>query len=296
MSDAPDPHKDIDSHTGVETTGHEWDGLKELNNPAPRWWLIVWMLTIVWAIGYWVVYPSWPTLSGHTKGIAGWTQYDKLKHEQAEITQRQSGWLGKFHKASFAEIKQDPVLFEFARAGGEVVFKENCAACHGAGGEGRRGYPNLNDDDWLFGGTAEDIYNTINVGSHSTHPNTHAVAMPAFGAVMGREGMLTPAQIDDVATYVSYLRQPVASAAFTRGQAVFQQNCVSCHGEGGIGNRQMGAPRLNDAIWLYGGDKATLVQTITKGRAGVMPSWQSRMSDDSRRQVAIYVHSLGGGE
>ncbi|MDC7684472.1 cytochrome-c oxidase, cbb3-type subunit III [Asticcacaulis sp. BYS171W] len=284
--------KEIDETSGVETTGHEWDGLKELNNPAPRWWLIVWLVTIVWAVGYWIVYPAWPTLTGHTKGIMGWTQYDKLKREEAQITQRQSVWLTKFRASDFDQIKADPGLYEFARAGGEVVFKENCAACHGSGGEGRKGYPNLNDDDWLFGGTVEDIYHTIKVGSRSSHPDTHQTLMPAFG----RGGMLTAEQVDDVATYLVNMRAGTGNDAFTRGQAVFEQNCVSCHGAGGAGNRQMGAPRLNDSIWLYGGDKASIVQTITNGRAGVMPTWEGRLSDDSRRQVAIYVHSLGEGE
>ncbi|MDC7685268.1 cytochrome-c oxidase, cbb3-type subunit III [Asticcacaulis sp. BYS171W] len=287
--------KEIDGPTGVETTGHEWDGLKELNNPAPRWWLIVWLVTIVWAIGYWVVYPAWPTPGGHTKGVAGWTQYGKLKREQAEITKRQSTWLTKFHAASFEQVKADKGLYEFARAGGEVAFKENCAACHGAGGEGRKGYPNLNDDDWLFGGKVEDIYHTIKVGSRSSHPETHQAMMPAFG----RDGILDAAQIDDVATYVMALPQGATAPradAFVRGEAVYAANCVTCHGDGGIGNRELGAPRLNDAIWLYGGDKASIIQTVTSARAGVMPTWENRLDDDTRRQLAIYVHSLGGGE
>lgn len=289
----PEASADIDAISGVETTGHEWDGLKELNNPTPRWWLIVWLLTIVFSIGYWVVYPAWPTLSGHTKGTSGWTQFTKLKAEEAEIATRQGAYLSRFHSASFAQVKADPNLYEFARAGGAVVFKENCAACHGTGGEGRIGYPNLNDDDWLFGGTVDDIYNTIQVGSRSTDPDTHATMMPAFG------GMLKPAEIDDVATYVGQLQHgtPAApAAAWTRGQALFATNCASCHGEVGEGNRALGAPQLNDAIWLYGGDKATLVATISRARAGVMPTWKHRLKADDQRMVALYVHSLGGGE
>ena len=165
----------------------------------------------------------------------------------------------------------------------------------GAGGEGRVGYPNLNDDDWLFGGKIDDIYHTIQVGSRSTDPDTHQTMMPAFG----KTGLLTPAQIDDAATYVVQLQHGAPakpSAAWLRGEAVFAANCASCHGEGGAGNQQFGAPRLSDAIWLYGGDKATVVETITNARAGVMPSWRHRLSADSQRMVALYVHSLGGGQ
>jgi cytochrome c oxidase cbb3-type subunit 3 len=287
-----EPKKEIDEVTGVETTGHEWDGLKELNNPAPRWWLIVWMLCFVWAVGYWIVYPAWPTLDGHTKGVAGWTQYNKLKAEQAKIKERQSTWLSRFQNSDYNQIKNDQSLYEFAVAGGQVVYKENCAACHASGGEGRIGYPNLNDDDWLFGGTLEAIDNTLKVGARSGHQDTHATLMPAFG----RDGLLTSAQIEDVTTYVLNLKSGSTDEAFVRGEAIFVQNCVSCHGIGGIGNQQMGAPKLNDAIWLYGADKASIEKTLINGRAGVMPSWESRLSLDARRQVALYVHSLGGGE
>lgn len=289
------PAAEVDATTGTETTGHEWDGLKELDTPAPRWWLTVWLITIVFAIGYWIVYPAWPTPDGHTKGLFGWTQYGKLKTEQKEIDARQGVYLSKFHQMSFAQIKADPGEYEFARAGGAVVFKENCAACHGAGGEGRKGYPNLNDDDWLFGGDVDTIYHTIQVGSRSTDDDTHATMMPAFG----RSEILKPQEIDDAATYVVQLQYgtPVnPSAAWLRGQTVFASNCASCHGAGGEGNRTLGAPRLNDAIWLYGGDKASVIETITNARAGVMPTWKHRLSQDNQRMAAIYVHSLGGGE
>jgi cytochrome c oxidase cbb3-type subunit III len=285
---------EVDAISGIETTGHEWDGLKELDNPAPRWWLIVWLITIIFAIGYWVVYPAWPTLEGHTKGLFGWTQFSKLKADQAEINARQGAYLTKFNAMSFEQVKADPGVYEFARAGGAVVFKENCAACHGTGGEGRKGYPNLNDDDWLFGGKIDEIYRTIQVGSRSTDPDTHQTLMPAFGA-----GLLKPDEIEDVASYVIQLpkgKPANPSAQWTHGEALFATNCTSCHGEGGIGNRTMGAPRLNDAIWLYGGDSASVVETITHARAGVMPTWKHRLSDENQRMAALYVHSLGGGE
>jgi len=286
---------EVDAISGIQTTGHDWDGLKELDNPAPRWWLIVWLISIVFAIGYWVIFPAWPTLSGHTKGTAGWTQYTKLKAEQAEIDKRQGAYQTKFRQMSFDQVKSDPAIYEFARAGGAVVFKENCAACHGTGGEGRKGYPNLNDDDWLFGGKVDDIYHTIQVGSRSTDADTHATIMPAFG----KGGMLKPDEIDDVATYVVQLQHGIPatpSAAWDRGQTLYATNCAACHGDSGVGNRSLGAPQLNDAIWLYGGDKKAVVKTITNSRAGVMPTWKHRLSTDDQRMAAVYVHSLGGGE
>lgn len=290
MTDNKDNHKEIDEFSGVETTGHEWDGLKELNNPAPRWWLWVYLLTVVWAVGYWAFYPTWPTLSGHTKGSLGWTQYEKLKTEQAEIATRQQAWLERFHAASFDDIKQDAELYEFARAGGAVAFKENCAACHGTGAAGMKGYPNLNDDDWLWGGSIETIYETLKVGIRSTHPDTRVSQMPAFG----RDGLLSRKEIQTLADYVIALGNKETPPE--AGAKLFADNCASCHGNNGEGNRELGAPRLNDAIWLYGGDKATVIETITNARAGVMPSWEHRLSDDTLRQLSIYVHSLGGGQ
>lgn len=286
--------KEIDHVSGVETTGHEWDGLKELNNPAPRWWLWVFLISCIWAVGYWVVYPAWPTFSGHTKGIWGWTEYKKLNDEQAEIATRQQAWLEKFRQASFDEIKKNPELYEFARAGGAVAFKENCSACHGTGAEGRKGYPNLNDDDWLWGGKIEDIYHTIKVGVRSPHEDTRSSQMPAFG----RDGILKRPDIEDVAEYVLSLNRAdmEKTESQVRGEKLFATNCSSCHGAHGEGGRAFGAPKLNDAIWLYGGTKEDIMRQVTDPRHGVMPTWESRLNEDTIRQLAIYVHSLGGGE
>ena len=284
-----------DTLSGVDTTGHEWDGLKELNNPAPRWWLWVFIVTVIWAVGYWVVYPAWPTLTGHTIGKQGWTEYKELTSSQAELTALNGKFMEQIHTSSLEQIQHDPQLYEFARKGGAASFKENCSACHGTGAAGRKGYPNLNDDDWLYGGTLADIYKTIRVGARSTSPDTRGVQMPAFG----RDGMLKSQQMDDVVDYVSALHEKEKSAkteAFLRGEKIFADNCAACHGKSGEGDQKTGAPRLNDEIWLYGGDKDSIRNTVTNAHAGVMPTWEGRLSDDTIKELTIYVHSLGGGK
>lgn len=287
-------HKDIDKFSGIETTGHEWDGIKELNQPAPRWWLWVFFICCIWAFGYWVIYPAWPTLSGEgfrggTLGQSGKTQYTKLEESEAEITARKAAYLDRFGNKSLQEIADDPELYEFAIAGGKASFKDNCATCHGTGGAGGRGYPNLNDDDWLWGGTLEDIYSTISNGIRSTHADTRISEMPAFS------GMLSAQQIADVAEHVLSLSGK--SPANEAGAVVFSENCASCHGVDGKGGRSVGAPNLADAIWFYSaGDKASIVAQIRKPKHGVMPTWNGRLDEDTIRQLTIYVHSLGGGE
>ena len=278
-----DKKKEIDAHSQVETTGHEWDGLKELNYPAPRWWLIVFFACFVWAVGYWIVYPAWPTLSGNTKGTAHWSEYKKLKNEQAEIVARRSKYLEEFRKASFDEIKNNAELTKYAQVAGASAFKENCAACHGTGAQGGHGYPNLNDDDWIWGGKIEDIYHTIKVGIRSAHPDTRTNTMPSF------KDVLTAEQQKQVASYVASF-----DSANAEGAKIFSENCAACHGAKGEGSHEMGAPRLNDAIWLYGKDN--IPNQIKNPRHGVMPTWESRLDDDTIKALAVYIHSLGGGE
>ncbi len=289
-----DPRKpsEKDDLTGVETTGHEWDGLKELNNPAPRWWLWVFFITVIWAVGYWIVYPAWPTLSGHTPGIKGWTQYEKLRQEQAEILTRRGEQGKALQGKSLTEIEADPALYAFAVAGGKTLFKENCSGCHGTGAEGQKGYPNLNDDDWLWGGTLEQIYTTIKYGVRTKHDKAQVSQMPAFG----RDGILKREEVQAVADYVLTLSGGKPAATHEQGKVLFATNCASCHGENGKGNRDFGAPNLTDGIWLYGGSRAAVMDMITNAYGGVMPTWDERLSDSAIKELSIYVHSLGGGE
>lgn len=288
-----DHHKNIekDQISGVDTTGHEWDGLKELNNPLPRWWVWVFVVSCVWSVWYWVVYPAWPVPGGATEGTGEYTQYRELKDSQAEIIALQKTYLEKFNHAPFEEIMQDPELYSFAMAGGSAAFKDNCATCHGTGAEGGKGYPNLNDDDWLWGGTIEDIYTTISYGIRSGHDEARMSQMPAFG----KDGLLNKQEIDEVVAYVLGLPEGKANEAMP-GYNIFQANCASCHGEDAKGGRDFGAPNLTDAIWLYGGTKAEVTHTVFHAHQGVMPNWQERLGESSVRQLAIYVHQLGGGE
>jgi len=287
----PDGQKDIDTISGVETTGHEWDGIKELNNPAPRWWLWVFYVCCIWAAGYWVFYPAWPTVAGHTKGILGWTEYNKLKTDQAEIDARQAVYASKFKDASFEQIMKDPQLYAFAVAGGKAAFKNNCATCHGSGAAGGKGYPNLNDDDWLWGGKLADIYQTIQYGIRSGHNDTRVSQMPSFGA----DGILDGKGVDAVVDYVLALSDHKATDTMA-GAKVFADNCAACHGAQGEGGRDFGAPRLADGIWLYGATRNDVRHSVFYARAGAMPYWKDKLDENTIRELTVYVHSLGGGE
>jgi cytochrome c oxidase cbb3-type subunit 3 len=285
--------KDVDKITGTETTGHEWDGIRELNTPLPRWWLWVFYTTVVWAVGYWVLYPSWPTLTGYLPGILHQSQ--RADVEQAVLALKsQRAEMGKMlGQVTLQQIEADPTLFQFAREAGKSAFGDNCAPCHGSGAQGFKGYPNLNDDVWLWGGKLEDIKHTIQVGVRSTHPDTRQSQMPAFG----RDALLQPKQIDDLVEYVvSLSRRPANQQAVERVRQVFKEQCAVCHGEDGKGKREFGAPNLTDAEWLYGGERADIRAQIVNGRGGVMPTWGSRLDPMTIDALAVYVHSLGGGE
>jgi cytochrome c oxidase cbb3-type subunit III len=285
---------EIDHVSGKTTTGHEWDGIKELNTPLPRWWVLTFYATIIWAIGYWIVYPAWPLLSSYTTGVLHYSSRADVAVELANLEKIRGQKMVALGSASLAEIEKDPALLALARARGKTVFGDNCAPCHGSGAAGAKGYPNLNDDDWLWGGTLDQIMQTIQFGVRSGHPKTHESAMLAFG----KDGILKPEQIVTVANYVRSLSGLPTAKGYdaAAGKKIFADNCSSCHGDAGTGNQELGAPNLTDKIWLYGSDEATLVETITNGRTGVMPAWVGRLDPSTIKAMAVYVHSLGGGK
>jgi cytochrome c oxidase cbb3-type subunit 3 len=287
-------HSDFDHVSGTTTTGHEWDGIKELNTPLPRWWVLTFYACIVWAVGYWIVYPAWPLVSGYTSGVLHYSSRADVAVELANLEKIRGDKMVALGAASLADIEKNPALLALARARGKTVFGDNCAPCHGSGAAGAKGYPNLNDDDWLWGGTLDQIMQTIQFGARSGHAQTHEGQMLAFG----KDGTLKKDQIVTVANYVRSLsglstRQGYDASA---GAKIFAENCVVCHGDAGKGNQDLGAPNLTDKIWLYGSDEATIIETITNGRAGVMPAWAGRLDPSTIKAMAVYVHSLGGGQ
>jgi cytochrome c oxidase cbb3-type subunit III len=286
-------NKEVDQVSGTETTGHEWDGIKELNTPLPRWWLWTFYACCLWAVGYWVVMPAWPLVSSHTTGVIGYSSRANLAESMETARGAQAQYLGRIESATLQQITEDRELLDFAMAGGGSTFAVNCSQCHGLGAAGSTGYPNLNDDDWIWGGSVEEISQTIHYGIRSDHADTRFNMMPAFGT----DQILDRAQIDDVAEYVLSLSAPTGDpAAAERGATVFLEQCAACHMEDGTGSRELGAPNLTDAIWLYGGNKADVVASITNSRSGMMPAWTGRLDEATIKQLAVYVHSLGGGQ
>jgi cytochrome c oxidase cbb3-type subunit III len=286
--------KHVDDVTGTETTGHVWDGdVRELNKPLPKWWLYVLYVCIIWSIGYWIVYPAWPTMTGYTQGYFGYSQRQTVMNEIAAAKAAQASFRTAISEKSLDDISKDQTLLSFSRSGGAAAFGDNCAGCHGSGAQGAIGYPNLNDDDWLWGGSLDAIYTTIAYGIRSGHEKAHDSAMPRFGL----DGLLEPDQIKDVAEYVRSLSMPdVDKAAAERGAPIYAEQCAVCHAEDGKGNPELGAPNLADAIWLYGGDQASVITSIKTGRGGMMPAWHERLDDVTIKMLTVYVHTLGGGE
>jgi len=284
--------REIDDVTGVETTGHEWDGIKELNKPLPRWWLMTFYACIVWAFGYWIVYPAWPMLNGYTKGLFGYSQRTVVSEELGAARRVQAPYRDRLAATPLDRIKGDEDLLRFAMAEGAASFQANCAPCHGRGAQGFVGYPNLNDDEWLWGGRVEDIHRTISFGVRSDHKETRTSQMPRFGL----DKLLDDGQIGDAAEYVlSLTGRSTSKDAVGRGQKIYADNCVSCHGDDGKGKQDQGAPNLTDAIWLYGDGKPAIIESIRTGRGGMMPAWAGRLDPATLKSLAVYVHSLGGG-
>ncbi len=290
-------NRDIDDQSGIETTGHSWDGIKELNNPLPRWWLFVWYGTIVWALIYMVFMPAIPALPGlgaNTPGLRNHSDRDLVAAAVNDLKAARVDQSVSLLEASLEEIETDRELQQFALAMGESLFGDNCATCHGVGGRGAVGYPILADDIWLWDGTLDGIEYTLRHGiRHEGDDATRFSLMPSFG----RDGLLSNDQIDGLTQYVLRLSdQPHEARMADAAEGLYQQQCASCHSVDGRGDRLQGAPNLTDGEWLYGGSEDAIYNTIYNARNSHMPAWQDRLDDASIKALAVYVHTLGGGE
>ncbi len=281
----------IDEPTGTETVGHEWDGIEELNTPLPRWWLWTFYATVIWAIGYVIVYPAIPLLEKGTEGLWGWTSRGQLEDSVADVAEDRAPIMAAIADTPIQDLPLNEELMTQAVAGGAAAFRVHCVQCHGANAAGSEGYPNLTDDEWLWGGNMQEIEYTLANGiRHPGAPLTRTSAMPAFG----RDGILSAEQISVVTDYVLSLtdRGPANAA----GAELFAANCTVCHGADGGGLRAFGTPSLNDAVWLYGSGAEDIRAQIVAPRHGVMPAWEDKLDPATIRMLAAYVHSLGGGE
>jgi len=289
-----DDKKRIDQPTGTETVGHEWDGIEELNTPLPRWWLWTLYATIVWAIAYVIAYPAWPLISEATAGVLNWSSRGQLEQELAAERARKAPLMQAVAATPVEALPGNAQLMQAAVEGGRAAYRVNCVQCHGSGAAGSKGYPNLNDDEWLWGGDLKSIHYTVEHGIRNPgHDQTRMSQMPAFG----RDVLRQPAEIDEVTAYVRAVsRQQPVTASARRGAALFATNCAACHGNDAKGNREFGAPNLTDAIWLYGGDEESIRKSINDARFGVMPRWGEKLDPATVKMLAAYVHSLGGGE
>ncbi|MEO9572569.1 MAG: cytochrome-c oxidase, cbb3-type subunit III [Tateyamaria sp.] len=286
--------KDIDDATGVDTTGHDWDGIKELNNPLPRWWLWCFYGTIVWGVAYTIAFPAWPMINSATSGVLGYSTRAEVVEQIAVVEAQNAEVSMRLASADLAALAPDDPAYRYGVAGGASVFLANCSQCHGSGAAGVQaaGYPNLLDDDWLWGGTLDDIEYTVRHGiRNETDPDARWTEMPAFGDIFEKE---------EIAASVEYVLsisgQEHDAGLAEQGAPLFVEQCTACHGDAGEGIRELGAPNLTDAIWLYGGDRETLTETITYSRFGVMPAWGPRLDETQIKAVTLYLHQLGGGE
>ncbi|HEY6815066.1 MAG TPA: cytochrome-c oxidase, cbb3-type subunit III [Croceibacterium sp.] len=281
-----------DPHTGHKTTGHEWNGIKELNTPVPRpvWFFLA--VTGLFSIIYWILMPAWPAGATYTKGLLGVSDGQRVRAQREQGAAARAGWLAQVEATPYERLLTDPAMLERVRKDGAQLFGDNCAACHGADGRGTKGFPSLADRDWLWGGKPETVAETIRVGVNSGHPESRASEMLAFGAT----GILEPTQVANVADYVMSLSVPVFAQSkpnsVRAGRAVFDGNCVVCHGAEGRGNQELGAPNLTDPAWINGSDWTSVYTVVTHGRKGEMPSWEGRLSPAERKLLAAYVLDL----
>jgi len=279
---------------GVGTTSHVWDeDLQEFNNPLPRWWLWTFYATILWGIGYTIAYPAWPLINDSTAGLLGYSTRAEVAADIEAVETSNKSINERLESVDLVDIEADDELSAYAISAGGAVYQTWCAQCHGSGAAGAVGYPNLLDDDWLWGGDIESIHYTISHGiRNESDDDAHFSQMPAFNELLEEE------EIVQVVNYVQTLSGNAAND-LTRvelGEVVYQENCASCHGDTGEGDVYQGAPNIADAIWLYGGDYETLIETVSYSRYGVMPPWAGRISESKIRAVSVYVHQLGGGE
>jgi cytochrome c oxidase cbb3-type subunit III len=278
------------------TTGHSWDGIEEFDNPMPRWWVWIFILTVIWAVGYWVVYPAWPGLQSSTAGMLGYSSRANVAAEIQQFEQRHDPLFAQLLEKDPAEIAADADLHRFAVNAGAAVFRAQCSQCHGAGGAGVQasGFPNLLDDDWLWGGTMDAIVQTVSYGiRNSDFDDARYSEMPAFG----RDEILAAEEVDQVTHYVLSMSGADHDAALAgAGEVLYLDNCAACHGDSGEGNYDLGAPRLNDQIWLYGGNFDAVRHSVYYARFGIMPGFNNRLREAEIRAVAAYVHQLGGGQ
>jgi cytochrome c oxidase cbb3-type subunit 3 len=283
-----------DAISGHDTTGHEWDGIRELDTPSPKWWLYTFYATMVFGAGMFILYPSIPYGPGYFHGLLGYSSRGNVDAAVAKLVAQRKGSMDQIAALSFDQIKADPGLMEVAMTSGRITFAENCQPCHGAGGGGNPGYPALAAGAWLWGGTLDDIQQTVTHGIRSADPDARQSAMPRFGA----DGTLKPAEIEAVADYVwaTFYGHAADAKDISAGATIFGDNCAACHGEQGQGNRDMGAPKLASQVHLYGNTRESIVNQVTLPRQGVMPNWGGRLDPGTIKAVTLYVHALGGGE
>ena len=295
MSDHAAHQEVVDAPTGQTIRSHEWDGIKELNTPLPRWWIYIFYATIVWSVGYWVAYPAWPGISGYTRGVLGYASRIDVQNDLDELKAIRAKQAAGLEKASLEDIAKNPDLRRVALAAGRAAFGDNCAPCHGQGGAGAPGYPNLNDDDWLWGGKLEDIQLTLEHGVRvAGNDKSRIGVMAAFG----RDGVLKPDEVRLVSNHVRALAKLETETGYdpAKGAKLFADNCAACHGDKGAGMQEQGAPNLTDGIWLYGNSLAAIMETVQNGRQGLMPAWSGRLDPVTIKALTVYVHSLGGGK
>jgi cytochrome c oxidase cbb3-type subunit 3 len=286
--------KRVDKPTGTEFVGHEWDGIEELDTPLPRWWLIIFYATVIWGIAWTILYPAWPLINSATEGTLGWTSRGQLEEELAAMEAERAPLRQAISNVSAEDLPNDPQLLQAAIEGGRSAYDVYCVQCHGSGAAGSEGYPNLNDDEWLWGGDMVSIEYTLTHGIRNPdHGETRISQMPAFGT----DGIFSDAQLNDATAHVMAISgQSEGGASAARGAVLYEANCAVCHGPDGGGDRAFGAPSLTDRIWLYGGDRESVRASIAESRNGVMPRWGHVLDPVTIRMLAAYVHSLGGGE